>query len=123
MEKVNIHHTLYTRRQIQALGGAALWTRSLRTLQPKMIQSVHNQLHADVMDVNFLPQEHARSIFRGVQDLGLEYMPTMEAVDALASHMGKVSLRTSMSLQSQRIAMRLEENLISQRPYLIEGMV
>ena len=123
MEKVNIHHTLYTRRQIQALGGAALWTRSLRTLQPKMIQSVHNQLHADVMDVNFLPQEHARSIFRGVQDLGLEYMPTMQAVDALASHMGKVSLRTSMSLQSQRIAMRLEENLISQRPYLIEGMV
>ena len=123
MEKVNIHHTLYTRRQIQALGGAALWTRSLRTLQPKMIQSVHNQLHADVMDVNFLPQEHARSIFRGVQDLGLEYMPTMQAVDALASHMGKVSLRKSMSLQSQRIAMRLEENLISQRPYLIEGMV
>lgn len=123
MGKVNIHHTLYTRRQIQALGGAALWTRSLRTLQPKMIQSVHNQLHADVMDVNFLPQEHARSIFRGVQDLGLEYMPTMQAVDALASHMGKVSLRTSMSLQSQRIAMRLEENLISQRPYLIEGMV
>lgn len=123
MEKVNIHHTLYTRRQIQALGGAALWTRSLRTLQPKMIQSVHNQLHADVMDVNFLPQEHARSIFRGVQDLGLEHMPTMEAVYTLASHMGKVSLRTSMSLQSQRIAMRLEENLISQRPYLIEGMV
>lgn len=123
MEKVNIHHTLYTRRQIQALGGAALWTRSLRTLQPKMIQSVHNQLHADVMDVNFLPQEHARSIFRGVQDLGLEYMPTMQAIDTLASHMGRMSLRSSNSVQAQRIAMHLEENLISQRPYLIAGMV
>ncbi len=123
MEKVNVHHTIYTRRQIQALGGAALWTRSLRTLQPKMIRSVHNQLHADVMDVNFLPQEHARSIFRGVQDLGLEYMPTMQAVDALASHMGRMSLRSSNSVQAQRIAMHFEENLISQRPYLIAGMV
>lgn len=123
MEKPNIHHILFTKRQIQALGGAALWTRSLRNLQPVMVQSVHNQLHADIQPVNFLPQEHARSIFRGLQDLGLEYMPTMEAVYTLASHMGKVSLRTSMSLQSQRIAMRLEENLINQRPYLIEGMV
>ncbi len=123
MEKVNVHHTIYTRRQIQALGGAALWTRSLRTLQPKMIQSVHNELHADVIDVNFLPQEHARSIFRGVQDLGLEYMPTMQAVDALASHMGRMSLRSSNSVQAQRIAMHFEENLISQRPYLISGMV
>ena len=123
MEKPNIHHILFTRSQIRALGGAALWTRSLRNLQPRMIESVHNQLHADIQPVNFLPQEHARAIFRGVQDLGLEYMPTMQAVDALASHMGKVSLRASMSLQSQRIAMRLEENLINQMPYLIEGMV
>ncbi len=123
MEKINVHHIIYTRSQIQALGGAALWTRSLRTLQPKMIRSVHNQLHADVMGVNFLPQEHARSIFRGVQDLGLEYMPTMQAVDALASHMGRMSLRSSNSVQAQRIAMHFEENLISQRPYLIAGMV
>lgn len=123
MEKVNVHHTIYTRRQIQALGSAALWVRNLRTLQPRMIQSVHNQLHADVIDVNFLPQEHARSIFRGVQDLGLEYMPTMQAVDALASHMGRVSLQSSKSVQAQRIAMHFEENLISQRPYLIAGMV
>ena len=123
MENINVHHIIYTRSQIQALGGVALWTRNLQTFKPKMIQSVHNQLHADVMDVNFLPQEHARSIFRGVQDLGLEHMPTMEAVYTLASHMGKVSLRKSMSLQSQRIAMHFEENLISQRPYLISGMV
>ena len=88
-----------------------------------MIESVHNQLHADIQPVNFLPQEHARAIFRGVQDLGLEYMPTMQAVDALASHMGRMSLRSSNSVKAQRIAMHLEENLISQRPYLISGMV
>lgn len=123
MEKINVHHIIYTRSQIRALGGAALWTRSLRNLQPRMIESVHNQLHADIQPVNFLPQEHARAIFRGVQDLGLEYMPTMQAVDALASHMGRMSLRSSNSVKAQRIAMHLEENLISQRPYLISGMV
>lgn len=123
MEKIDVHHIIYTRRQIQALGGVALWTRNLQTFKPRMIKSVHMQNHADVMDVNFLPQEHARSIFRGVQDLGLEYMPTMRAVDALASHMGRVSLQSSKSVQAQRIAMHLEENLIAQRPYLIEGMV
>lgn len=88
-----------------------------------MVQSVHNQLHADIQPVNFLPQEHARAIFRGVQDLGLEHMPTMEAVYTLASHMGRMSLRGSNSVQAQRIAMHLEENLISQKPYLIAGMV
>lgn len=88
-----------------------------------LIGSVHNELHANIDAVNFLPQEHARSIFRGVQDLGLEYMPTMRAVDALASHMGRMSLRSSNSVQAQRIAMHFEENLISQRPYLIAGMV
>lgn len=123
MEKINVHHIIYTRSQIQALGGVALWTRNLQAFKPRMIESVHNQLHADVMDVNFLPQEHARSIFRGVQDLGLEYMPTMQAVDALASHMGRMSLRSSNSVKAQRIAMHLEENLISQRPYLIAGIV
>ena len=123
MEKPNIHHILFTRSQIRALGGAALWTRSLRNLQPRMIESVHNQSHADIQPVNFLPQEHARAIFKGVQDLGLEYMPTMQAVDALASHMGRMSLRSSNSVKAQRIAMHLEENLISQRPYLISGMV
>ena len=90
---------------------------------PELKKWLRGRQIVDVMDVNFLPQEHARSIFRGVQDLGLEYMPTMQAVDALASHMGKVSLRSSMPVQAQRIAMHLEENLISQRPYLIEGMV
>ena len=119
----NIHHIFYTRRQIQALGGVALWTRSLKTFQPLMAVEPHNGIHSDIMDVNYLPQEHARSIFRGVQDLGLEYMPTMQAVDALASHMGRMSLRSSNSVKAQRIAMHLEENLISQRPYLISGMV
>ena len=123
MESKSCHHIIFTRRQVRALGSAAIWTRTLRPLTPLMTVSVHDTLHANVPPVNFLPQEHARSIFRGVQDLGLEYMPTMQAVDALASHMGKVSLRTSMSLQSQRIAMHLEENLINQRPYLISGMV
>lgn len=88
-----------------------------------LIGSVHNELHANIEPVNFLPQEHARSIFRGVHDIGLQYMDTMGAVDALASHMGRVSLQSSKSIQAQRIAMRLEENLISQRPYLIDGMV
>ena len=123
MEKIDVHHIIYTRRQIQALGGVALWTRNLQTFKPRMIKSVHMQNHADVIDVNFLPQEHARSIFRGVQDLGLEYMPTMRAVDTLASHMGRMSLRSSNSVQAQRIAMHFEENLISQRPYLISGMI
>jgi hypothetical protein len=123
MERRTEHHLIFTRRQIQALGGAALDLRNSRQMRIMLIGSVHNELHANIDAVNFLPQEHARSIFRGVQDLGLEYMPTMRAVDALASHMGKVSLRKSMSLQSQRIAMRLEENLINQRPYLISGMI
>ena len=123
MEKLNIHHALWTRRQIQSLGGKALWLRNLGQMQILMDADVHNELHADIEPASLLPQEHARSIFRGVQDLGLEYMPTMQAVDALASHMGRMSLRSSNSVQAQRIAMHFEENLISQRPYLIEGMV
>jgi hypothetical protein len=123
MEKLNIHHVVFTRRQIQSLGGKALWLRNLGQMQILMDADVHNELHANIDAVNFLPQEHARSIFRGVQDLGLEYMPTMQAVDALASHMGRMSLRSSNSVQAQRIAMHFEENLTAQRPYLIEGMV
>ncbi len=123
MERRTEHHLIFTRRQIQALGGAALDLRNSRQMRIMLIGSVHNELHANIEPVNFLPQEHARSIFRGVHDIGLQYMDTMGAVDALASHMGRVSLQSSKSIQAQRIAMRLEENLISQRPYLIDGMV
>ncbi len=123
MESKSCHHIIFTRRQIQSLGGVALDLRNSRQMRIMLIGSVHNELHANIDAVNFLPQEHARSIFRGVQDLGLEYMPTMQAVDALASHMGRMSLRSSNSVQAQRIAMHLEENLISQRPYLIAGMI
>ncbi len=123
MEKLNIHHALWTRRQIQSLGGKALWLRGLPQMRIMMVASVHNELHANVEPINFLPQEHSRRAFNGVYDIGLEYMGKLEAIDALARHMGVVSLRSSSSLQTQRIAMHLEENLVSQLPYIKEGMV
>lgn len=123
MEKLNIHHALWTRRQIQSLGGKALWLRNLGQMQILMDADVHNELHADIEPINFLPQEHSRRAFNGVYDIGLEYMGKLEAIDALARHMGVVSLRSSSSLQTQRVASNLEENLIAQRAYIIEGMV
>ena len=88
-----------------------------------MVASVHNELHANVEPINFLPQEHSRRAFSGVQELGLEYMGKLEAINVLARHMGVVSLRSSSSLQTQRIAMHLEENLVKQLPYIKDGMV
>jgi hypothetical protein len=123
MERLDEHHIVWTRKQIQALGGAAVWTRNLKPLRPRVIQSSHKALHANVNPSNLLPQEHARYVFRGVEELGLQYMPTMQAVDALASHMGKVSLRSSTSVQAQRVAQGIEQCLIEQRPYLVDGMV
>lgn len=123
MEKLNIHHALWTRRQIQSLGGKALWLRNLGQMQILMDADVHNELHADIEPASLLPQEHARRAFSGVQELGLEYMGKLEAINVLARHMGVVSLRSSSSLQTQRIAMHLEENLVSQLPYIKDGMV
>ena len=123
MEKLNIHHALWTRRQIQSLGGKALWLRNLGQMQILMDTEAHNELHADIEPINFLPQEHSRRAFSGVQELGLEYMGKLEAINVLARHMGVVSLRSSSSLQTQRIAMHLEENLVSQLPYIKDGMV
>ena len=123
MEKATEHHAIFTRRQVRALGGAALWLRGLPQMRIMMVASVHNELHANIEPVNFLPQEHSRRAFNGVYDIGLEYMGKLEAIDALARHMGVVSLRSSSSLQTQRVASNLEENLIAQRAYIIEGMV
>ncbi len=123
MEKLNIHHALWTRRQIQSLGGKALWLRNLGQMQILMDADVHNELHADIEPASLLPQENARRAFSGVQELGLEYMGKLEAINVLARHMGVVSLRSSSSLQTQRIAMHLEENLVKQLPYIRGGIV
>ena len=123
IQQVNLHHIIYTKRAVRRLGGGALWLRNIQPAKVMLDVSAHNALHQANQPVNLLPLEHARACFRDVQDLGLEDMDTLTMVSRLARHFGAVSLRGSLSTQSQRIAMRLEENLIGQRNYIREGII
>ena len=123
MEKVTEHHLIWERKQIQRIGGSALWLRGIRPMRVPLIASVHNDLHANIDAVSFLPQEHARRAFSGVYDIGLEHLSTIDAVDSLAVHFGRISLSKARSEATRRIAGNLEENLQAQRQYLIDGMV
>jgi hypothetical protein len=121
-QETNEHHILYTRHQIQHLGGLALHLRNMPVLRPQMYVPIHNDLHANVEPVNLLPLEHARRVFRGLEPLVIAEMDTIEAVEHLINHMAAMSLRESVSVQTNRIAQNIEANLLGQLPYLTRGI-
>ena len=96
MEKPTRHHIIFTRRSIHALGGEATLLRGYRSMVPLMIDSVHGELHSNIQPVPLRPLEHARAAFRGVGDLGLEDLTTLQAMDRVAMHFGRVSLNTRL---------------------------